>query len=177
MKKGLLLVGALILSTSVFAASAHDAAEGIVEVKAKVVEPLKMETTPLDYGMMIPGQTIDYAEKLGSVKITGTPGERVKIELKASEADGYSHYIGSKELRNVELTTGNGTAENEKMISQTTMLNNDAGQADAGIEKTGVVNLGETGERNFIVSGRITAAQNQKPGNYTGQLHVRAMYE
>lgn len=175
MKKGLLLVGALILSTSVFAAV--DAAEGIVEVKAKVVEPLKMETTPLDYGMMIPGQTINFAEKLGSVKITGTPGERVKIELKASEEDGYSHYIGSKELRNVELTTGNGTAENEKMISQTTMLNSGAGQADAGIENSGVVNLGETGERNFAVSGKITAAQNQKPGNYTGQLHIRAMYE
>ncbi len=175
MKKGLLLIGALILSTSVFASV--DAAEGIVEVKAKVVQPLKMETTPLDYGMMIPGQTIEYAEKLGSVKITGTPGERVKIELKTSEAEGYSNYKGSKELRNVELTTGNGTAENEKMISQTTMFNNDAVQGDAGIEDTGVVSLGSTGERNFAVTGRITAAQNQKPGVYNGQIHVRAMYE
>lgn len=173
MKKGLLLIGALILSTSVFAASAHDAVEGVVEVKAKVVQPLDIKTTPVDYGIMIPGEYKQWAETTGTLKITGTPGERIRIEVKESGKENYSIYKGPHEHRYTTLTTGNGTAENERMTADLTMFTHGV----QGDNQNGTWLLEDEGEKEFIINGSLTAAQNQKPGVYNGQIHVRAMYE
>lgn len=174
MKKFLLMAGVLALSASVLAASAKDAVTGIVEVKAKVVQPLDIETTPVDYGIMIPGQTAIQAEKTGTVKITGTPGEKIKIEVKTSESEGYTLYKGPTEHRYVELKTGAGVAENEKMTADMSLFT-------YGIEgddpDNGIMILEDQGQKEFLVNGSLTAAQNQKTGDYTGQIHVRAMYE
>ena len=56
MKKLLLIAGILALSTSLMGASAKDAKEGTVKVKAKVVQPLKIETTAVDFGILVPGE-------------------------------------------------------------------------------------------------------------------------
>lgn len=174
MKKGLLLVGALILSTSVFAASAHDAAEGVVEVKAKVVQPLDIKTTPVDYGIMIPGEYKEWAERTGTLKITGTPGEKIRMEVKESGRENYSIYKGPIEHRYTTLTTGSGTAENEKMTADLSIFTPGIQGDDA---ENGILVLESEGEKEFIINGSLTAAQNQKPGVYNGQIHVRAMYE
>lgn len=173
MKKGLLLIGALVLSTSVFAVSAHDSVEGVVEVKAKVVQPLDIETSPVDYGIMVPGET-KWADVTGTVKITGTAGERIRIEVKESGREDYSIYKGPTEHRYTTLKTGSGTAENEKMTADLTMFTHGI-QGDNAEE--GIWILEGEGKKEFIINGGLTAAQNQKPGNYTGQIHVRAMYE
>lgn len=49
MKKLLLVAGILALSTSVMGASSKDWAEGTVNVKAKVVQPLVFTTSDVDY--------------------------------------------------------------------------------------------------------------------------------
>lgn len=174
MKKVFLVAGLLTLSTAALSASATDPVTGIVEVKAKIVQPLDIETAPVDYGIMIPGQTIGWAEQAGTVKITGTTGERIKLEIKTSESDGYTTYKGPTDIRPVELKTGTGAAANQKMTAQLTLFT--AGiQGDNANE--GLFILEENGKKEFTINGSLAAAQNQLPGNYTGQIHVRAMYE
>lgn len=173
MKKLLLVTGVLALSLSAFATSAHDAKEATVEVKAKVVQPLVIETTPLDYGIMIPGET-KWGDTPGTVKITGTSGENIKFSVKTSKEANYEDYKGPKQKFNVTLLTGDGSAENQKLKTELTLFT-PGDQGDSLDGKT--ITLDSKGEKTFLVNGPATASQNQAHGEYKGLVYVRAMYE
>ena len=172
MKKVILLAGILTLSTSLMAVSAKSSVEGVVDVKAKVVQPLELETRALDYGIILPGEE-KWGETNGEVAITGTPGEQIKLEIKTSESGSYTTYKGPTVNYSVELKTGNGSTEQEKMTAQVSLFTGGISGDDA---ENGIFGLGTEGKVSFAVDGPLTAAQNQKPGEYTGKIYVRAMY-
>lgn len=173
MKKLLLVTGVLALSLSAFAISANDAKEATIEVKAKVVQPLDIETTPLDYGIMIPGET-KWGETPGTVKITGTRGENIKFFIKESEEAGYKKYEGPQQRYNVTLTTGDGNSENQKLKTELTLVT--PGDQGDSLD-TGVLILDNEGKKEFLLDGPATASQNQEHGEYKGLVYVKAMYE
>lgn len=174
MKKILLLTGIMALSlTSFSAGSALDAKEASVDIKAKVVQPLDIKTTPLDFGMMIPGET-KWGDVNGIVDITGTPGENIKIYVKESEEAGYKDHAGPREVYNVTLTTGTGEATNEKLPTELTLFT--PGIAGDQPEQ-GVFLLEKDGKKVFTVNGWAKAGANQKVGEYKGKIYVKAMYQ
>ena len=144
MKKLLLIAGILVLSTSLMGASAKDAKEGTVKVKAKVVQPLKIETTAVDFGILVPGEN-KYSETSGKIFVNGTPNELINLELKDKSGE-YKivksfepHYI-------VELKTNEGNAANEKMDSSLTIMA--VGEGD-NERSSGAINIGEKGKLEF----------------------------
>ena len=171
MKKLLLIAGILALSTSLMGASAKDAKEGTVKVKAKVVQPLKIETTAVDFGILVPGEN-KYSETSGKIFVNGTPNELINLELKDKSGE-YKivksfepHYI-------VELKTNEGNAANEKMDSSLTIMAVGEGNNDIS---SGAINIGEEGSLEFNVEGTVNAVANQAAGEYEGVLYVRAKY-
>ena len=173
MKKILLITGIIALSLSAFATSAHDAKEATVEVKAKVVKPLDIKTTPLDYGIMIPEEE-KWGDTPGTVTITGTRGENIKFFVKESEEAGYKEYEGPKQKHNVILTTGEGNSENQKLKTELTLFT--PGDQGDSLD-TGVLLLDNEGKKEFLVDGPAKASQNQEHGEYKGKIFVKAMYE
>lgn len=169
MKKLLLVAGILALSTSVMGASAKDAKEGTVKVKAKVVKPLVLSTGDVDFGILVPGETKDVKTE-GSVSIKGTSNEQIKLEIKVDSGNYQSYVSGSKEY-DVVLKTGNGAA-NEIMTSKLRLESKDV----TGIVSDGKMNLDSEGNLNFVVKGTIKAGSEQSSGEYEGVIHVRAMY-
>lgn len=172
--KKLLLTGIMALSISAFSAgTAFDAKEASVDIKAKVVQPLDIKTSPLDFGVMIPGET-KWGDVNGIVDITGTPGENIKIQVKESEETGYVDHAGPRDVYNVVLTTGNGETENEKLPTELTLFT-------PGIlgdqPEQGVYLLEKDGKKVFTVNGWAKAGANQKAGQYKGKIYVKAMYQ
>lgn len=173
MKKLLLVTGVLALSLSAFATSEHDAKEATVEVKAKVVQPLDIKTTPLDYGIMIPGET-KWGDTPGTVKITGTRGENIKFSVKTSKEAEYEAYKGPDQKFNVTLLTGDGNSDDQKLKTELTLFT----PGDSGdLLKPGVLILDNEGKKEFLLNGPATASQNQEHGEYKGLVYVKAMYE
>lgn len=168
--KKLLLAGIMILSASAFAAI--DAKEAAVDIKAKVVQPLDIKTTPLDYGMLIPGQT-KWGNSDGKIDITGTAGENIKLMVKESEEAGYVSHEGPEKVYNVTLTTGSGELLEEKLPTELTLF-------IPGVltsTKDGIYQLEQDGKKTFSVNGWAKSRTNQKSGEYKGRLYVKAMYQ
>lgn len=173
MKKLLLVAGILALSTSVMGASSKDWAEGTVNVKAKVVQPLVLTTSDVDYGILLQGEQNKWAETVGTVKIEGTPREHVRLEVKNGQNGSYETYKGPAWHVPVELKTGAGTAANEKMTADITLFT--AGEP-GDLPAEGRYGM-RSGKLDFTINGPLSAADGQKPGEYTGEISVRAMYD
>lgn len=173
MKKLLLATGIMALSLSALGAGALDAKEATVEVKAKVVQPLDIKTTPLDFGIMIPGER-KWGENPGTITITGTEGENIKFFVKESEQTGYKEYAGPKKEYNVTLITNEGKGENQKLETELTLFT--PGAVGDSVE-SGVLVLEKDGKKEFMVNGWANASQNQEHGEYKGKVYIKAMYQ
>lgn len=174
MKKLLLLTGIMALSATIFGAAVKDPAEAQVDVKAKVVKPLAIsEATAVDFGYMAVSET-KHEETPGKVTITGIEGKLIRIEVKPSEEAGYVKYTGPMQTFDVTLTTGSGTASNEKLGTTLTMFTRGASGDDI---EAGTYILEAGGRKEFVVGGTATASATQKEGDYTGKLYIRAKYD
>lgn len=165
MKKLLILTGILALSITAFAAKTTNyTGEAVekLEVKAKVIKPLTVTTTPLDFGTVVQGQNAQ-AEN-GKISIDGEPSNTVKIQL-STDGSNYSDYTTTS--YNVDLKTGNG-GTNEVMTANLTVGNSASPE--------GTVALDTNGKHELNVSGNVATAENQVTGDYKGYLHVKAKY-
>lgn len=174
MRKLLLTAGILALSASLTGAETGNA-EGVVSVTAKIIKPLVIETSELNYGTVIQGEKGKWAGNPGTVKISGNAGEKIKIEIKNGKNGNYVKYTGPAMEVPVELKTGNGTAENEKMTAGITLFT-PGEQGDSVTDGTYSLNI-KTGEIVFAVNGPLNTSDNQKPGEYTGEVYIKAMYQ
>ncbi|MCF2612390.1 DUF4402 domain-containing protein [Fusobacterium perfoetens] len=180
MKKVLLLTGIMALSMATFAATTTtttakkfaDAVEGVVNVKAKVVAPLQIVATHLDFGTMIQGEEITHESNV-PLDILGTTGEKLLIEIKTSEEGEYVKYTGSLHKFNVILKTGTGATDNEKLTTKLSMFTAGAPGDDT---TNGIYVLEAGNKKEFMIGGTATASATQKEGDYTGKLYIRAKY-
>ena len=174
MKKIFLLAGIMLVSASVFATeSTLESKEASVDILAKVVQPLDIKTSPLDFGMLIPGER-KYGDTAGVVNISGTEGENIKLFVK--ESDESSYVVNSRENNhyNVILTTGNGQEENQKLPTELSIVTPGV-EGDRGEE--GIYILEAGGKKEFWVNGYANAKANQASGEYKGKIYVKAMYQ
>lgn len=171
--KKLLLTGIMILSASAFAGTGLESKEAVVDIKAKVIKPLDIKTTPLDFGILLPGES-KYSENPGVITITGTAGENIKLFVKEAEGKEYKPNLGPREVYNVTLTTGNGESENEKLATELTLFT----PGIAGDKPNdGVWLLEKDGEKVFTLAGNAKTTVQQKEGIYKGRIYVKAMYQ
>lgn len=167
MKK--ILFGMLALSTLVLGAQ-EGALEGKLDVKAKVVKPLAMNVIEnVDFGLLTPGQTNKYCEKLGLFEVIGTPGEAISVFIKTDVSNKFEELGTTEPIHLVTMTTGEGKEANEKMVAR------------LGVVAEGGENLPENlvlteGKKAFSVGGWTTAAANQKEGSYNGEMTIKAYY-
>lgn len=174
MKKVLVVTGILALAGIAFGAGLQET--GIVEVKAKVVQPLKINTTPVDYGMVVQGTKANWPDraKFGIVDIFGTSGELIKVEVGSEEGNYVT--VNTKEQRPYVLTTGSGATAQEKMTAMLSVCQPGTGSEESQYEN-GIYGIPNQGKVQFTVAGPLDVAEDQKPGEYTGKVYVRAMYQ
>ena len=167
--KKLLLLGCLLVQGMVFAAQ-EGATEGKVNVKAKVVKPLAMNVIEhVDFGLLTPGQTDKYCEKLGLFEITGTPGEAISLFIKTDVSNEFTELGTTEAVHQVTMTTGTGKDANEKMTAR-------LGVVAEGGENLATNLVLEGGKKAFSIGGWTTAAANQKEGSYKGEMTIKAYY-
>ncbi|WP_349764047.1 hypothetical protein [Fusobacterium sp. SYSU M8D902] len=168
--KKLLLVGFLLVQGLAFSQNTG-AVEGKVNVTAKVIKPLEMNViNHVDFGLITPGQENKYSETLGLFEIKGTPGENIKVFIKTDVSGGYTQLGTTEAVHHVTMTTGEGSAKNEKM------------EARLGVVAEGGENLAENlvlneGKKLFSIGGWTSAAVDQKEGSYRGEMTIKALYD
>ena len=175
-KKLLILFGILILSILSF--GAETAEKGIssntaVNVKAEVVNSLKITTSDVDFGIITPGETKNPPEKSGEIKIKGNPLGYVRIQIKDSVSKEYKDHLTLSGFKRTEYSVIL-TEQNTKAQMTSKLILDGAG---VGSLLNGSYILNFSGEATFKVKGELTAGNNQAPGNYSGVLYVRTFYE
>ena len=149
--KKLLLAGMLLLSTMLIGAESakgNEKIEGTVNVKAKVIKFLKITTSDVDFGIIVPGET-KKEEKSGEIKLEGSGYVHIQIKDSTEET--------SKSVMESKLTLTGKDFFDHSWINDGYFFGNNE-----------VIT--------FTVSGELTAGPNQEPGNYNGVLQVRAFY-
>ena len=176
MKKLLLLAGILAISGAAFSAGV----EAELEVKAQIVKPLTLTTEPVDFGILVAGQTglistRDGIGKNGKILLSGGAKENVLLKVEGFDAVGTG---GS----NIYLTNVNDT--NSKLVA--TLGSTDGGNGhgnNSSVNLSKLFNtpfsLGEDGSLEFPVYGILQKGvpADATPGQYTGTVKITADYE
>ena len=169
--KKLLLAGMLLLSTMLIGAESakgNEKIEGTVNVKAKVIKFLKITTSDVDFGIIVPGET-KKEEKSGEIKLEGSGYVHIQIK------DSTGEWVGHKELFKKKEYTVKLTEETSKSVMESKLTLTGKDFLDHSWINDGYF-FGNNEVRTFTVSGELTAGPNQEPGNYNGVLQVRAFY-
>lgn len=178
MKKLLLLAGILAISGAALGVGSDSAQ---LNVKARIVKPLTVETEALDFGIIAIGSSgyVDDmdAAKSGKVKVTGSPNSTVKLDI--TDMSGLSTKFGEVTLIN---SVGSKSDKNNQLIAQLsfneTSENESHGFKDRLTPLNHSVSLNDKGERSIYVGGStVTVPETQNGGSYTGAMLVTATYE
>lgn len=145
--------------------------EGKVNITAKIIKPLEMNVIDhLDFGLITPGQQKKYPEVYGSFEVSGTPGENIKVFVKTNNSSEYSELGTPLPVHDVVMSTGAGSSQNEKMIAKIGIMPEGGGSSAGNI-------VLDKGKKLFAVGGYVSAASDQKEGNYKGDITIKALYE
>lgn len=171
MKKLLLLASILAVSGVTLGAGMSDSAD--LNVKAQIIKPLKVSTTPVDFGILTQGQTNASEEKAGEIKIEGEKGKVVFIKLEnLVEPSFLGHNSG------VTLVNTN---------DESSTLNAILYSIDEGRNGEGRLPIGSVFKDNFAieennflvfpVTGMITSVpEDASSGTYNGTITVNVRY-
>lgn len=179
MKKLLLLASILAISGVAMAATGDGS--GTLDVKARIVKPLTVETEALDFGIIAIGSSgyVDDmdATKSGKVKVTGSPNSTIKLDI--ADISGLSKNFGEVTLIN---STGDKNDENNQLVAylsfNETSENDAHGFKDRLTSNNTSISLNNKGERSVYVGGYTkTIPETQNGGSYTGTMLVTATYE
>lgn len=179
MKKMLLIMGLLAVSGMAFGAQQGQATstqpwvEGEVDVKARVVEDLKMTSTNtvVDFGTLLKGQQNKSEVTAGKLDISGGAGANIIITVKGPDDQNYQ---GTNEVSNglsVNLKK-DGTDVNNKLA--TTLKFSDKSNS---VITDKVVSLDEAGSYTININGTASAEATQVVGDYSEKVFVKAQYE
>lgn len=171
MKKLLLLAGILAISGVTFSAGMSDSAD--LNVKAQIIKPLKVTTTPVDFGILTQGQENATEEKAGEIRIEGEKGKVVSIELENLVAPNVFGHNSGVTLVN---TNNKDSTLNAILYSIDKYRNGEARIAIGTVFKDNFA-IEENNSLVFPVTGIIkTVPEKAAPGTYNGTITVNVRY-
>lgn len=171
MKKLLLLAGILAISGVTFSAGMSDSAD--LNVKAQIIKPLKVTTTPVDFGILTQGQENATEEKAGEIRIEGEKGKVVSIELENLVAPNVFGHNSGVTLVN---TNNKDSTLNAILYSIDKYRNGEARIAIGTVFKDNFA-IEENNSLVFPVTEIIkTVPEKAAPGTYNGTITVNVRY-
>ncbi|MHD0316596.1 hypothetical protein [Fusobacterium sp. THCT1E2] len=171
MKKLLLLAGILAISGAALGAGMSDSAE--LNVKAEIIKPLKVTTSPVDFGILTQGQTNATEEKAGEIRIEGEKGKVVSIELENLVEPNYLGHNSGVTLVNIN---------DESSTLNAILYSIDKFRANASRLPIGSVfkdnfAIEENNSLVFPVTGLIKSVpEDAASGTYNGTITVNVRY-
>lgn len=178
MKKLLLLASILAMSGVAMAAATDGTGKADLNVKARIVKPLSIETKALDFGIIAAGS--DYVRVYGEndpgagrIKIDGTPSSKITLGFEDEKNPG-------SKFGDVVLYNENNNP-NDKLVASLIITNTGNPAASSWDERnnadTSLV-LGKDGKHELYVGGKIlNVSPDQAAGLYSGNMTVTATYE
>lgn len=170
MKKLLLLSSILAISTTIFSTGMSSSDD--LKVTAQIIKPLKVTTTPVDFGIITVGQQNISTEGTsgdGEITVTGEPYSNVKFQLDGLHNAGKtSSSIILKTNDSANTLSANLTGVNSSSESSTDLAELFDRQ----------YTLNENGSIAFIIHGTIpNVPEGTASGLYTGTFKVTAKYD
>lgn len=165
MKKVLIYSFLLAISSLSYSSLESSSAEdATMKVTATIIKPLTVQSNgPLDFGRILPG--VQNANAFSSFTIKGEENSKVKITFENLPSDGSSFTtpIYNRNNRDYFDVTFNCTTPDEpgKFLNHT---NN-------------TITLNGAGENLLRIAATADTRPDQAPGQYVGQIRMRATYE
>ncbi len=178
MKKLLLLAGILVVASSVFGAATTEVS-GDVDIYAQVVNDLKIETEPLNFGAI----GIQDAKEVGhndndagEFIITGAINANISLEI--SDLNSQTKYTDGSIVAKLEREGGDSATDNNDILNPIIYVYDEEGNRFMGESFTtssGASSLAKS--KTFKVGGRAETSASQNTGNYKGAITVTARYD
>ena len=158
------LIFSFLLATSIISYSSleNSSVESTMNITATIIKPLTVKSDgPLNFNTLLPGV---LGTARSSFTITGEENSKVKITFDGLEADGDNFGVP---------ITLNGASEDSFMVyfNCTTDLKEKVNQENK------YINLTSMGNSTMHIAASATPEKDQTPGQYTGQIRMRATYE
>ncbi|WP_281700308.1 hypothetical protein [Cetobacterium somerae] len=161
--KKILIFSFLLAATSIsYSALENSAVESTMNITATIIKPLTVQSNgPLEFGTLLPGV---FGDARSTFTLKGEENSRVKITFENLTSSGatYSTPI-SLESKDSFLVNFNCTPTN------------DSGRYVTSSDNTRF--LDEKGELILNIAASTKPRVDQTPGQYTGQIRMRATYE
>lgn len=166
MKKIFTLISVLMLISLKGIASGINEKKDDFKVNVTVISDLKIEVSPVDFGIVQVGNTVDTVEKSGEILITGEAGKNIKINLYSDS--NFTPVSNGVVLRNEIAGAG------EAIFFPRIIL-----EEDSSLETKDeiIVALNNEGKILYNVSGQLSVPDNATSGNYSGQMTITVKYE
>ena len=171
MKKLLLLAGILAISGAALGAGMSDSAD--LNVKAEIIKPLKVTTSPVDFGILTQGQKDATEEKAGEIRIEGEKGKVVSIELENLVAPNILGHNSGVTLVN----TNNENSTLNAILYSIDLGRNGEGRLAIGTVFKDNFAIEENDSLVFPVTGLIKSVpEDAASGTYNGTITVNVKY-
>ncbi|MFV0578599.1 MAG: hypothetical protein ACK5NU_08035 [Fusobacterium ulcerans] len=176
MKKLLLLASILAMSGVAFAAEDGKSDSADLKVKAQIIQPLKVTTKPVDFGVVAIGQSADASD--GEISIFGEVGSNISIEF--SDLNNTANSGSSFTSVGVVLVE----PKSESKLLANLMISDMYGTGESGnaggpskFEDFKTTAIPTSGELKYPIYGYLPPVpENTASGFYEGAIKVTATY-
>lgn len=166
MKKIIILLSVLMLINLRSIAIETNEENDKFKVSANVVSGLKIEVSPVDFGLVQVGNTIDTVEKSGEILITGEAGQNIKINLYSD--DNFTPVSNGIILRNETAGVGEAIFFPKIILEENSSLET---------KDEIIATLDNEGKVLYNVNGQLTVPDDAISGNYSGEMTITVKYE
>lgn len=166
MKKIIILLNVIVLISLKGIASGNNKKMDDFKISAKVISDLKIEVSPVDFGLVRVGNTIDTVEKSGEILIIGEAGQNIKINFYSD--NNLSPASNGVILKNQTAGVGEAVFFPRIILEENSSLET---------KDEVVVALNNEGKILYNVSGQLTVPDNATSGNYSGEMTITVKYE
>lgn len=174
--KKLLLLASILAMSGVAMAAANDgkSASDDLEVKAQIIKPLKITTSPVDFGIITAGQTMVSNVENGKIEINGENDGSVNLSVTGLDTIDPIYGVTG-------VTLNNTTNPSSKSTLIAALMSEDEEKGTKGVNLANMFNrsfsLDGNGELIFPVTGIIyNVPSDTDSGNYVGSVKITATY-
>ena len=176
MKKILLFIALLTVSGSIFSAESAPEVSDKVDVVARIVSDLSIETTPLNFGIVgiNDSKAIVVGEPgAGSFTIKGSGNTNIVLTIIDTQNVDNKFQNGKIDA----LLNNGGDTPNDKLTAALEIKDNGTTLNSNIVSIASDITLEPVQSKKFDVIGELKTSANQSTGNYKGAIKVTAKYD